>query len=375
MTSRTSWTYPVLLLRGDGTVEPLEGPHGPFEPTTVVLARERCLFERIDPAQGVKGAAAAVAARLQAQSGAPYQRAGTLLTRKGGTFGLWWWDAQWVGEKLGGAGLNPNCRIIPETMARTPGEGWRIAKATSGYEAQLWKDGFLVADVWKRTPFDSTSWAEFVHAQPDAQGASDAPPPAQSPAFALKNAYRRTQMSDQSSPEQTTQLATVGLAAALVCAGLWFGGQALGLQHATSQAQVEIDALKARLPASANVQAQVAGLTALRDASAGVDPMILLKSAQQILVPYNQKILAFEATRERIRIFLPAKAADDLRLISKDLTESSTFATVRPTLDAKRGRLILDLTPSVKVAPKKPVSAPAAPVAPTAAGPRINGVQ
>lgn len=375
MTSRTSWTYPVLLLRGDGTVEPIEGQAGPFEQTTIVLARERCLFERIDQAQGVKGPQAAVAARLQAQVGAPYQRAGALLAKKGGVFGLWWWDAQWVGEKLGGAGLNPNSRIIPETMARTPGEGWRIAKASTGYEAQLWKDGFLIADIWRRAPFDAAAWGEFVRSQPDAGGASDAPPTAQSPAFALKNPYRRTLMVDWS-PERTTQMAMVAVAVLLVSVGLWFLGQSLGLQQATRATQAQIAELKARLPASAAVQTQVAGLTALREASAGVDPMILLKTAQQILVPYNQKIIAFEATREHIRIFLPAKAADDLRLISKDLTASSTFATVRPTLDAKRGRLILDLTPPAsKLPPKKPAAAPAGPAVPPApAGPHTNGV-
>lgn len=352
MTSKTFPKSQPLLLRGDGGIEPLKLTAGPFGPRIIVLARERCLFERMEAGPGLKAPAAAAAARLRADTGAPYQRAGSLLTFKDGVFGIWWWDAQWVGERLGGSGLDPAARIIPEPMARAAGEGWRIVKASSGYEAQLWKDGFLVADQWRRNPFDGEAWAAFVRTVPDAQGAGDVSPAAQSPAFTLNTPYRKAQASDWT-PERSMQAMAAGLAVALVAAALWFVGQTMGLQRATEDAQAEIDQLKLSAPASASVQRQIAGLAALNAANAGADPMILLKKIQQVIGPYNHKILAFDATRDRIRLILPNTAAEDLRAMSQDLMDSAQFQSVRPTLDGKRGRLILDLVPKSAKPPAK----------------------
>lgn len=353
MTSTTFQKYPVLLLRGDGTIEPLKLSPGPFQPRLVVLARERCLFERIDPAPGLKPAAATAAARLRAETGAPYQRAGSAVTCKGRTFGVWWWDAQWVGERLGGAGLDPNLQIIPEPMARPAGEGWRVVRASSGYEAQFWRDGFLQADLWRRNPIDNEAWGEFVRAQPDASGASEAAPTAQNTPYTLNNAYRRALISDWT-PERSMQTVMAGLAAAMVCAGLWFVGQTLGLNQAAADAQAEINQLKSALPATASIQRQIAGLSALSAATAGTDPMTLMKKAQQAIAPYGYKILAFETARDRMKLILPAKAADDLRPLSQDLMDLGAFDTVRPTLDNKRGRLILELVPkAMRRAPAK----------------------
>ena len=41
MNSRTSLKYPALLLKADGSVEPLAVKPGPFQPRVVVLARAR----------------------------------------------------------------------------------------------------------------------------------------------------------------------------------------------------------------------------------------------------------------------------------------------------------------------------------------------
>jgi hypothetical protein len=363
MNSRTSLKYPALLLKADGSVEPLAVKPGPFQPSVVVLARARCLFERMTPPAGVKGAAAVAAARLHADSGAPYQRAGALITQKDGVFGIWWWDAQWVGEKLGGAGLDPTSPILPEPLARQTGEGWRIVKATTGYEAQLWRGGFLLADHWRRDPFDTAAWEDFVRTQPDAQGGGEAILIAQNPPFVLQNPYRKTLLSAWT-PERSAQAAMMALAAVLVCTALWFAGQAVGLNKAAEAAQAELDQLKAGSPAAANMQKQVAGLVALRSETSGADPLVMLKEAQQIISPYGHKVLAYKTGRELVRIYLPTEAAEDLGILSRELAASPYFSSVKPTLDRRRGRLILDLVPKTA----KPVKGKAAPKpAPTAA--------
>src|SRR4051794_27217026 len=99
MPSTPSRTSRISLLKGDGSLEPLHLRPGPFQPGFVVLARERCLFEHFR-APGLSTRAATTAARLHADTAAPYQRYGAVITHKGASFGIWWWDAQWVGERL-----------------------------------------------------------------------------------------------------------------------------------------------------------------------------------------------------------------------------------------------------------------------------------
>ncbi len=357
MTSRTSQTSPAILLRADGSIEPLPLRPGPFQPTLVVLAREHCLFERLDTAAGLKASAAAAAARLHADTGAPYHKSGAVVTRRGHSFGIWWWDAQWVAEALLLAGIDPTSRILPEPMARAAADGWRIAKASTGYEAQLWRGGFLVADAWRRKAFDEEAWQDFVRVQPDKAGAGDAVLMAQEPPFTLQNPYRKTQLSDWT-PERSAQAGMAALGVLLVCAATWMLGQTVGLNKAAKAAEAENVALRSHLPASgANaVQGQVAGLVALRALVSGPDPMVMLENAQQVIKPYNHTVLAFTAERSRVRIILAKDAADDLAVMSRALLASPYFTAVKPQLDTKRGRLILDLTPR-GAKPVKPVSA------------------
>ena len=106
------------------------------------------------------------------------------------------------------------------------------------------------------------------------------------------------------------------------------------------------------------------GLVALRAETSGADPLVMLKEAQQIISPYGHKVLAFSAGRERVRLYLPTEAAADLGILSRELAASPYFTSVKPTLDRRRGRLILDLQPKTA----KPAKAKAAPrAAPTTA--------
>ena len=354
MAPRTSRKSPALLVRADGSLEPLHLNPGLFQPTLVVLARERCLFERLDIAPGMKSAAAVAAARLHADSGSPYQRSASLITRKGSSFGIWWWDAQWVADTLAGTGVDSNIRVLPEPMARAAADGWRIVKASTGYEAQLWKGGFLVADAWRRRPYDDDAWRGFVRVQPDRAGAGDEALMAQDPPFTLQNPYRNTQLSDWT-PERSMQAAMVGLGVVLVCSATWLLGETYALNASAKLAETQAANIRARRPAAAgNIQSQVSGLVALRSAVSGPDPMVMLQDTQTIIQPFGHKLIAFTAERSKIRVVMGRDAAADLAAMSRQLLASPYFSAVKPQLDTKRNRLILDLIPKgAKPAPAK----------------------
>ncbi len=229
----------ALFLDADGQVRPLgEIARGGF----VVLARGRCLFGRLDVAPEAKGKAVA-AASLHARTAAPYPRSGVAITRQGQSFGFWWWDAQWVGEQLQAAGLDPATPVTPEPFMRPAGEGWRVVKAGEGFEAQLWRGGFLIADLWRKRPFDAAAWDAFVRSQAHiAQSAPDHPPPVLDLPFTARSVYRRALLASWRQ-EGVWPMAAAAAAVALICVTALLAGRALRLNQETQAVRGQIAAL------------------------------------------------------------------------------------------------------------------------------------
>jgi hypothetical protein len=340
----------ISLLKGDGSLEPLHLHPGPFRQGFIVLARERCLFERMDAAPGLKTRAAEAAARLHADTGAPYSRSGALITAKGGAFGIWWWDAAWVGEKLGALGLDPNIRIVPEPLVRASAEGWRIVRGSSGYEAQRWQNGYLIASQWRRAPFDAAAWQDFTRVQGDQAGADTALLTPQDPPYTLTSPYYRTQLSEWT-PDRMGQMAAAAAAVVLAGLSLYLVGEWAGLRHSTKTLEAQADALKKTAPAAVrNEQQAVSGLVALKSAVEGPNPMVMLQSAQQIVQPHGYKLVAFDAGRDKVRIVLPKEAVGDIDEIAAELAASPYFTDIKPALERRSDRLTIDMR--AKGAPK-----------------------
>jgi len=359
MSSRPSRTSPISLLKGDGALEPLALRPGLFQPGFVVLARERCLFENFPVAQGLAARSASTAARLHADTAAPYQRYGALITHKGRNFGIWWWDAAWVAEKLAAAGLDPDIRVIPEPLVRAGAEGWRVVKASSGYEAQLWKQGFLVADLWRRAAFDNSGWQDFVRVQADQTGADSAVLMPQDAPWTLQSSYRRMMLSEWT-PERTTRFAVAAGIAVILMASLYLVGDALGLRRQTEDLKARTAQLNANASSGQGLQAELRGMAALRTALDAPNAMQQLQGAQEIIEPFGYKIVSFDTNLQGLTIVLPKEAVGDLEGISRQLAASPLFSNVRPTLDRDGQRLTIAMTakkPKVKAKNKSVVRA------------------
>ena len=294
--------------------------------------------------------AGTTAARLHADTAAPYQRYGALITHKGHGFGIWWWDAQWVSEKLAEHGLDPATKVIPETMVRASGEGWRITKASTGYEAQLWKQGFLQADQWRRTAFDAAAWQDFVRVQADQTGADSAVLNAQEAPWTLQSPYRRMTLSTWT-PERVTQLAAAAGVAVVLCASLYLFGDGLGLKRNTDTLKTQTDQLTSKAPGGQALQSEISSMTALNQAIAVPNAMTLVQGAQQIVQPFGYKVVAFDSTPDGLTIVLPKEAVGDLEGISRELSASTLFTDVRPTLNHDKQQLTIQM--KAKGAPVK----------------------
>lgn len=358
MTPKTSPRSHLALLDAQGGVSALPVRLPPFSGALVVLARERCVFERLATAKGLNGRAAVAAARLHAQTAAPFQKSGAAITHHGATFGVWWWDAAWVAERLQAAGLDPAAKVLPEPMARASGEGWRVAKASSGYEAQLWRGGFLVADLWKKRAFDTPGWIDFVRVQPDQAGAENASLSAFDPPYTLRSPYRRTLVSDWT-PERTGQVAAVGVALALIAVAGFFLGQAVGLNRSAKSIEAQAAVLKAKLPKQQAAQGSVADLIALKTVLEAPDSLAMLQEAEAVVGPHGFRPLGFSSDGKKVRLALPIEAKDQVSVIAASLEASPYFEDVRPSLDREKSRLIVEMTATGAKKPARPKAMPA----------------
>jgi hypothetical protein len=244
-------------------------------------------------------------------------------------------------------------------MARAAGEGWRVAKASTGYEAQLWRGGFLVADLWRKRAFDVAGWIDFVRVQPDQAGAENASLSAFDPPFTLRSPYRRTLVSDWT-PERTGQAAAVAAGIALIAVAGFFLGQAVGLNRSAKAIEAQTVALKAKLPKQQAAQGSVADLIALKTVLEAPDSLAMLQEAEAVVGPHGFKPLAFASDGKKVRLALPIEAKDQVTVIAGALEASPYFEDVRPILDREKSRLIVDMTASGAKRPARPKPAAAA---------------
>ena len=52
--------------------------------------------------------------------------------------------------------------VVPETILRDAGDGWRVIACAEGVEAQYWEDRTLLASSWRREPFTREQWTAFA---------------------------------------------------------------------------------------------------------------------------------------------------------------------------------------------------------------------
>lgn len=342
--SRRFLAPPLELLTADGAFHELEVPGAAsWRRPIVLLARELCSFELFEPA-GASGAAAAAAARLYARTGAPFTEPGGLVRRSGDAFGIWWWDMARIGPQLQarfGAGWP---QLAPETLAQPPGQGWRIVRASSGYEAQCWRGGTLIGSSWRHDRFDDTAWSAFARVQRGASEPAPAtPPPVQQLPLSGDVDLGLSSFSDLS-PADLGRIAAVVAASGLLAAAALFTGQGWRLNLLAGSAEHQAATLRASTPrTAARDQGAVQRLAAFRKLSARPNPASALTTALDVLQLYAVKPTGFEADASSLTLTLPYSAIGDVDKIALELEDSGAFTDVRPLTDDRSQTIELQM--------------------------------
>lgn len=337
----------VDLLQGSGAVVTLSAPQTleGWRRPLVLLAREVCSFNHF-VAAGLTVRAAEKAARLHAQHAAPYLRAGSSVRRTPFGWAVWWWDLDRVEPSLTAAyGAAAAADVVPETWAQPPGEGWRIAKTQSGYEAQLWVGGALVASTWRARPFDAASWGAFARVQK----AEGAPPPSRPPApQVLPLRADLAAAGSRSLGLSRTGLIRAGAAAAALVAVGATGvlvGQGLRLDGEARRLRAEAQAISASVrPGAVRSDREKAERAAELSRAAGeTNPLAAAGVALSIAELYGQTPRRVEIEDGRARVVLPYAALGAGDKLLAEFEGSGYFTEVTPRSDAAAGSLVFEM--------------------------------
>lgn len=311
----------------------------------LLLARDLCAFSLFATAALPRGRRRQAAA-LHARLGAPYVRSGSVLSRAGDDFGVWWWDADRI-DALTAAGTTTTRPLIrPETVAQPRGDGWRIVRLKRGYEAQFWTDKALRASAWRHDRYDAAAWSAFVRLQRAETPAPDAPPaPADLPlalddrgAFAL-------------SPVELTRgqmaLAAGGAAAfASLCFAAFLAGQSHELAKDVAGVENETAEIRAATPRAAAVQnldASQKKLVAYRQIEERTSPLSAAGAAIGVLALHDLTPTALNAETETLSFTLGYDALDKVAALIADLEGSGYFHDVQPRTDASAKTLVVEM--------------------------------
>lgn len=336
----------IERLSADGRFAPLDGAAGRGSPVAL-LPREICAFERYEPGPSV-GSAAMAAARLHAQQASPFLNAGALVRRQGRGFSIWWWDLAAVELPLRERFGETPPRLLPISLAHPAGDGWRIVRLEPGYEAQLWRDGILVASAWRREPFDQAAWTSFARVQRD----PDAPatPPTASPLPVVPSRVAAALARDLSAQE----LAAAGVAlvaAVLLLSTAFFVGQGLRLGDQTRELTAQAALIAPAGPTAVGAGGQQ--LAAWRALSQRPDTVTALARAIGVVELYGATPTAYAADTREVSLTIPYTAISSLNRIALELKDTGLFSEIRPTTDSERGVIELRLA-LVGAAPVSP---------------------
>jgi hypothetical protein len=199
--------------------------------------------------------------------------------------------------------------FVPETVAHPPAAGWRHARVRDGYEAQAWRDGALVASVWRRTPFDVQAWLAVTLSEA-AEGAPQNPPPIEDVAVRPALAIRAARRSANAGPWKWLETgALMGGLIGLACTG-YFASQTLAFRAAENEAKVSL-AAHADSPEVMRAKRDAALADAFRQHSASANNLTLSASAVAKARASGFTVLGWGFDEKRLHLRLDAESTSE----------------------------------------------------------------
>lgn len=272
----------------------------------LVLSRALCRFRLYRAPPNLNRRQFALAARAFAEAHAPFADTDMLLLRSGTDVAIWYWDR----AKL--APHAPVRQASPESVWRTPGDGWAIVACVEGYEAQYWEAGSLVASTWRRQPFAAAQWAAFTLSvdQPTRPAPAEPPTPA---GAAMDDAGWRGRMIKEPLGWRDAERISVTVAICALTVAALFTGQALRSERIASDETARAEAIEHSLREDRNVARAREQLRLLRDYQAvanGAPALLAAAEAHEVLSRFGLRASTWRAGAEGVSFIVDAPISE-----------------------------------------------------------------
>jgi|CXWL01.1.fsa_nt_gi hypothetical protein len=326
---------PTFLRENGSLVDAAGQPVAANAVRTLALSRALCRFHSFRAPPGLSSGQVVQAARLAAETNAPFSPSGSLILRTEGGASIWYWDGARVAELFGTRAVN----VAPESVFSAAHDGWRIVESLDGYEAQYWQNGALQASTWRRRPLDAAQWTLFVQGVENADTPAPATPPTpEKPAFDASGAWRRQQVkpplswADAEKAAAGVAFCAAGVAAFLVGQSLRLDGDA---RRDTARA-AEISQVLSADENARRAEAQLALIQNYQTAMAAPDVLNAAADALEVLHRLDLQVGDWSVDGETLRLVLVQTASEiEVRDLVAALEAAPALENVEPQF---RGR-------------------------------------
>lgn len=151
------------------------GPGRAWAPPYVILSRAlvRHTF-LVAPSGADRDDLSAAAAALVGELGVFKRPGHALEPMKGGRIRIWYWDNDYIEERLIYAGLNPaRVALVPAPLLARQTADIELVNSVDGFEGRIWHGGDLLGTLWWPSAPDAVQWSIFLRG---AGQATDQPP-------------------------------------------------------------------------------------------------------------------------------------------------------------------------------------------------------
>lgn len=243
-----------------------------------------------------------MAARAFAEAHAPFADSGMLLLRSSAGVEIWYWD------RAKFAALPPVRQASPESVWREPGEGWRVAECTEGFEAQYWQDGALIASTWRRQSFAPAQWTAFALSveAPAIPAPAEPPTPVSLP---MSNGAWRDRIVKQPLGWRDVERGAITLAICAAAVAALFTGQALRSGQIASTQSERAAAIEQTLREDRDVARAREHLRLLRDyrsVTNGAPGLLAAAEAHAVLARFGLRASSWRSSADGVSLIVDA---------------------------------------------------------------------
>lgn len=318
---------------------------GRLRAPVLLLGRDVCSYAHFSAPQ-LPRSSRRRAASMFALSNSPYVEGGSLVLATGRGLGVWWWDLSRSADAIARQYGRTRPTVRPETLALSPGDGWRILAIAGGYEAQLWRAGELKASVWRKGRFDERAWADLTRVHSGDEATSARPPSPTSLPFDVQSATLGLDQV-QVTREQGMIMAVTALATATLSLTLYLTGMTLNLNARTEGVAQQTNEVIQSIPATegrGQGRREDARLTAFQTVARSTSPLTAAGAAIGAAAIHDLTPLTLDASLDTLIMTLPGSGADQVEELVAELEGSGYFSDIRPRIEPGTGNLRVEMT-------------------------------